>query len=94
MNWNSQEFIWLDWAVMAVGILAVVWAVWRSIQKHRRMQQGADSEAYLFGKGEPGYIIGAAMFAAFIGCEHLVGLAGHKVQMHRCSMAHWKCQGG
>lgn len=76
MNWNSHEFIWLDWVIIAVGILAVTWAVWRSIQKDKRLQQGASSEDYLFGKGEPWYIIGAAIFAANIGSEHLVGLAG------------------
>ena len=29
MNWNSHEFIWLDWTILAVGIVAVIWAVWR-----------------------------------------------------------------
>ncbi len=71
MNWNSQEFIWLDWTIMAVGILAIVWAIWHSIQKHKSQLQGADSQDYLFGKGEPWYIIGAAIFAANIGSEHL-----------------------
>jgi SSS family solute:Na+ symporter len=33
MNWNSQEFIWLDWVIIVVGIIAVGWAVARSIQK-------------------------------------------------------------
>ena len=33
MNWNSHEFIWLDWTILAVGIVAVIWAVWRSVQK-------------------------------------------------------------
>ncbi len=92
MNWNSQEFIWLDWTVMAVGILAVIWAVWRSVQKHKRLQQGADSEDYLFGKGEPWYIIGAAIFAANIGSEHLVGLAGTGAKAG-VGMAHWEMQG-
>lgn len=31
MNWNSQEFVWLDWVIIAVGIVAVVWAVWNSM---------------------------------------------------------------
>ena len=53
MNWNSHEFIWLDWTILAVGIVAVIWAVWRSVQKDKRSQQGASSEDYLFGKGEP-----------------------------------------
>jgi solute:Na+ symporter, SSS family len=92
MNWNSQEFIWLDWLVIAVGILAVGWAVTRSIQKHNRKQKGADSQDYLFGKGEPWYIIGAAIFAANIGSEHLVGLAGTGANAG-VGMAHWEMQG-
>ena len=39
MNWNSHEFIWIDWVIIVVGILAVTWAVWRSIQKDKRLQQ-------------------------------------------------------
>jgi SSS family solute:Na+ symporter len=92
MNWNSHEFIWLDWAIILVGILAIGWAVWRSIQKHNRKQQGADSEDYLFGKGEPWYIIGAAIFAANIGSEHLVGLAGTGAKSG-VAMAHWEMHG-
>jgi len=92
MNWNSQEFIWLDWLIIAVGILAVGWAVGRSIQKHKRSQKGADSEDFLFGKGEPWYIIGAAIFAANIGSEHLVGLAGTGAKAG-VGMAHWEMQG-
>jgi SSS family solute:Na+ symporter len=92
MNWNSNQFIWLDWVIIAVGILAVAWAVWRSIQKDKRSQQGADSEDYLFGKGEPWYIIGAAIFAANIGSEHLVGLAGTGAKAG-VGMAHWEMQG-
>lgn len=25
MNWNSHEFIWIDWVIIVVGILAVTW---------------------------------------------------------------------
>lgn len=92
MNWSSQEFIWLDWVIIAVGILAVGWAVWRSVQKDKRSQIGANSEDYLFGKGEPWYIIGAAIFAANIGSEHLVGLAGTGAKSG-VGMAHWEMQG-
>jgi solute:Na+ symporter, SSS family len=92
MNWHSQQFIWLDWIIIAVGILAVTWAVWHSIQKHKRAQQGADSQDFLFGKGEPWYIIGAAIFAANIGSEHLVGLAGTGARAG-VGMAHWEMQG-
>ena len=31
MNWSSHEFIWLDWVVLAVGLLGVVAAVWYAI---------------------------------------------------------------
>lgn len=70
----------------------VGWAVYRSIQKDKRLQKGADSEDYLFGKGEPWYIIGAAIFAANIGSEHLVGLAGTGAK-DGVGMAHWEMQG-
>lgn len=43
-------------------------------------------------KGEPWYIIGAAIFAANIGSEHLVGLAGTGVKSG-VGMAHWEMQG-
>ena len=88
MNWNSHEFIWLDWVILIVGMAAVIWAVWRAVQKDKRMQQGASSADYLFGKGEPWYIIGAAIFAANIGSEHLVGLAGTGAKSG-VGMAHW-----
>jgi solute:Na+ symporter, SSS family len=92
MNWSSHEFIWLDWVIIAVGIIAVGWAVARSIQKHNKSMQGASSEDFLFGKGEPWYIIGAAIFAANIGSEHLVGLAGTGAKSG-VGMAHWEMQG-
>lgn len=92
MNWSAKEFVWLDWTILVVGILLVGWAVYRAIQKDKRQMKGADSEDYLFGKGEPWYIIGAAIFAANIGSEHLVGLAGTGAK-DGVGMAHWEMQG-
>ncbi len=89
---NQQGFAWLDWTILIVGILAIVWAVYRSIQKDKAKMAGADSQDYLFGKGEPWYIIGAAIFAANIGSEHLVGLAGTGAK-DGVGMAHWEMQG-
>ena len=63
MNWSSHEFIWLDWVVLIVGLLGVVAAVWYAIWKDNKAQQGEDSSAYLFGKGEPWYVIGMAIGA-------------------------------
>ena len=92
MNWHSSEFLWLDWAVLAVGVMLIVWAVYRAIKKDKEKMKGADSQDYLFGKGEPWYIIGAAIFAANIGSEHLVGLAGTGAK-DGVGMAHWEMQG-
>ena len=92
MNWTSTNFEWLDWTVLGVGIMGVVWAVYRAIQKDKKKMAGASSEDYLFRKGEPWYIIGAAIFAANIGSEHLVGLAGTGAK-DGVGMAHWEMQG-
>ncbi len=92
MNWNAHEFVWLDWTVMAVGFALIIWYVWRAIKKDKEKMAGADSQDYLFGKGEPWYIIGAAIFAANIGSEHLVGLAGTGAK-DGVGMAHWEMQG-
>ena len=92
MNWNSNEFIWLDWVILAIGLVGVVATVWYAIWKDKKAQQGEDSSAYLFGKGEPWYVIGMAIFAANIGSEHLVGLAGTGAK-DGVGMAHWEMQG-
>lgn len=92
MNWNTNEFVWLDWAVLGIGVVAIIWAVYHAIEKDKRKMKGADSQDYLFGKGEPWYVIGAAIFAANIGSEHLVGLAGTGAK-DGVGMAHWEMQG-
>ena len=53
MNWNTKEFIWIDWLVMAIGVIGVVWLVYHAIKKDKEKMKGADSQDYLFGKGEP-----------------------------------------
>ena len=52
MNWNSTEFIWLDWLVLAVGVMAIVWAVYRTIKKDHEKMKGADSLFVLIGNAE------------------------------------------
>jgi len=92
IDWQAHSFIWLDWLVMGVGIALIVYLVYRALKKQKEELKGADSEAYLFGKGEPWYVIGAAIFAANIGSEHLVGLAGTGAK-DGVGMAHWEMQG-
>lgn len=36
MNWTTNEFIWLDWVVLAIGIVAIIWAIYRAIKKIRK----------------------------------------------------------
>ena len=91
MNWTSHEFIWIDWAVIALGAILITWAVWRSVQKQKRLLGGESSRNYFLG-GEPWYVMGAAIFAANIGSEHLVGLAGAGAETGM-GMAHWEMQG-
>ena len=92
MDFWAKQFVWLDWAILGIGILAVVWAVWRAIVKDKKASEGESSSDYLFGKGEPWYVIGMAIFAANIGSEHLVGLAGTGAK-DGVGMAHWEMQG-
>ena len=92
MNWNSHQFVWLDWAIIAAGIVLIAWAVWREVQKDKRLQGSETSGGYFLGKGEPWYVLGAAIFAANIGSEHLVGLAGAGAKTG-LGMAHWEMQG-
>lgn len=92
IDWWSHDFVMLDWIVLIVGLLGVTALVWRSVVKDKQAQQGEDSSAYLFGKGEPWYVIGMAIFAANIGSEHLVGLAGTGAKSG-VGMAHWEMQG-
>jgi hypothetical protein len=52
------------------------WACVGRMARHPERQEGLggeNSSDYLFGKGEPWYVIGMAIFAANIGSEHLVG---------------------
>lgn len=92
IDWWSTEFNMVDWVVLTVGLLGVTALVWRSVVNDKKAQQGEDSSAYLFGKGEPWYVIGMAIFAANIGSEHLVGLAGTGAKSG-VGMAHWEMQG-
>lgn len=92
MNWHINQFIWLDWVILGLGIAFVIWWVWRALVADKKTMQGADSQDYLYGKGEPWYVIGAAIFAANIGSEHLVGLAGTGAK-DGVGMAHWEMQG-
>jgi len=92
IDWLAHDFISIDWIVLALGFLFVFWYVWRALKKDKESMKGADSQDYLYGKGEPWWVIGMAIFAANIGSEHLVGLAGTGAK-DGVGMAHWEMQG-
>ena len=37
MNWNSHEFIWLDWAIIGIGIAMITYFVWRAVSKQKKL---------------------------------------------------------
>jgi SSS family solute:Na+ symporter len=70
--------------------IGVTWAVWNAVQKQKRLQ-GESSRDYFPG-GKPWFVMGAAIFAANIGSEHLVGLAGAGAETGM-GMTHREMQG-
>ena len=51
MNWNSTEFVWLDWTVLAIGVVGVIWAVWHAIVKDRKAHAVKQDAVQSFGIG-------------------------------------------
>ncbi|AKJ64462.1 sodium:solute symporter [Kiritimatiella glycovorans] len=67
---------WIDW-VLVTGYFAFIlgFATWISMRARRK--QAMDSASFfLSGRDAGWWVIGASLFAANIGSEHLVGLAG------------------
>ncbi|MFN8206991.1 MAG: sodium:solute symporter [Bacteroidales bacterium] len=78
----------IDWIILILFFLGlagiVIWVV----------KRGKDdtSDYFLSGRSETWLAVGAAIFAANIGSEHLVGLAGAGAESGM-AMAHWEMQG-
>ena len=78
----------LDWSIIILFLMGligiVIWVV----------KRGKDdtSDYFLSGRSETWLAVGAAIFAANIGSEHLVGLAGAGAESG-LAMAHWEMQG-
>lgn len=78
----------IDWIIIAVFLLALVLIVFRVLSKKKE----DSSDYFLSGRSETWLAVGAAIFAANIGSEHLVGLAGAGAESG-LAMAHWEMQG-
>lgn len=78
----------LDWIIVIAFLLCLVGIViW--VVKHKKDDT---SDYFLSGRSETWLAVGAAVFAANIGSEHLVGLAGAGAESGM-AMAHWEMQG-
>lgn len=78
----------LDWTIIGVFLAALVAVVlWVIRRDHKNT-----SDYFLSGRSETWLAVGAAIFAANIGSEHLVGLAGAGAESGM-AMAHWEMQG-
>ena len=38
MNWNSHEFIWLDWVILIVGMAAVISVSYTHLDVYKRQE--------------------------------------------------------
>lgn len=78
----------LDWVILILFFFILIGIVlW--VVKH---EKDNTSEYFLSGRSETWLAVGAAIFAANIGSEHLVGLAGAGAESGM-AMAHWEMQG-
>lgn len=78
----------IDFIIIGLFIVGLVGiALW--VLKHKKENT---SDYFLSGRNETWLAIGAAIFAANIGSEHLVGLAGAGAESGM-GMAHWEMQG-
>jgi len=78
----------LDWIIIVLFLLGLFGIVWW-VLKHKKDNT---SDYFLSGRSETWLAVGAAIFAANIGSEHLVGLAGAGAESGM-AMAHWEMQG-
>ena len=78
----------IDWIIIVLFLLCLVGiSLW--VLKHKKDNT---SDYFLSGRSETWLAVGAAIFAANIGSEHLVGLAGAGAESGM-AMAHWEMHG-
>jgi len=78
----------IDLSIIGLFLMALVGiAFW--VMRHKKDDT---SDYFLSGRSETWLAVGAAIFAANIGSEHLVGLAGAGAESGM-AMAHWEMQG-
>jgi SSS family solute:Na+ symporter len=65
----------LDWIIVAI-YFGLVFTVAGWVTLRHRSSQSSSTGYFLAGRHAPWYVVGASLFAANIGSEHLVGLAG------------------
>jgi SSS family solute:Na+ symporter len=74
----------IDWTIIGVYFLVLVWIVWRSSRR-----QNTSADYFLAGRSVGWFVVGASLFASNIGSEHIVGLAGSGA-LNGMAQAHWE----
>ena len=77
-----------DWIVIALFFVGMIWIVWDVFRK----KQLTSGDYFLDGRSATWIAIGASIFASNIGSEHLIGLAGTGASAGM-AQAHWEIQG-
>ena len=44
MDWTTKQFIWLDWVVLAIGIVCIIWVVYNPTQKDKKKKQQTNNK--------------------------------------------------
>ncbi|MDP4226531.1 MAG: sodium:solute symporter [Bacteroidota bacterium] len=78
----------LDWIILLIFFVCLMGIVFWVLKR----KKDDTSDYFLSGRSETWLAVGAAIFAANIGSEHLVGLAGAGAESGM-AMAHWEMQG-
>ncbi|NTV83757.1 MAG: sodium/solute symporter [Bacteroidales bacterium] len=78
----------IEWIILLLFLLCLIGIVLWVIKR----KKDDTSDYFLSGRSETWLAVGAAIFAANIGSEHLVGLAGAGAESGM-AMAHWEMQG-
>jgi len=84
---NRISLSTLDWVVIGIFFLAMVWICWDVGRKKKE----TSGDYFLSGRSATWISIGASIFASNIGSEHLIGLAGTGASAGM-AQAHWEIQ--
>ncbi len=84
---EMESLTWIDWSVVGLYVLVIA-----AICVFTSLNQNSTKDFFLGGRNVGWFAIGASLFAANIGSEHIVGLAGSGAN-DGMAQAHWEFHG-